>query len=165
MKLNNKTSQVFDTCEIWRLEEVKIKWILDLYSLNLNQMKSFFRISLCLFLAFNLTGCADQNLFKETRETGKTALAEEAMVVTAHPEATKVGYEILKDGGNAIDATVGVHFALAVVYPAAGNLGGGGFMVYRENNGEAHTLDFREMAPSAAHEDMYLDEEGMVIRM
>lgn len=126
-------------------------------------MKNLFRTVFCLFLVFNLSGCADQKLFKETRKSGKTALAEEGMVVTAHREASRVGYEILKDGGNAIDAMVGVHFALAVVYPAAGNLGGGGFLVYREQGGEVHSLDFREMAPSAAHEDMYLDEEGMVI--
>ncbi|MBR9855806.1 MAG: gamma-glutamyltransferase [Algicola sp.] len=85
------------------------------------------------------------------------------MVVSAHPEATKVGYEILKNGGNAIDAMVGVHFALAVVYPSAGNLGGGGFMMYRENNGNIFSLDFREKAPQNAYEKMYLDEEGNVI--
>ena len=126
-------------------------------------MKNIFRIALCCFLALNLTGCADFKLFEETRESGKTALAEDGMVVSAHREASRVGYEILKDGGNAVDAMVGVHFALAVVYPAAGNLGGRGFMVYREDEGAVHTLDFREMAPGAAHEDMYLDEKGMVI--
>lgn len=126
-------------------------------------MKNILRITLCCFLSLSLNGCADFKLFEETRESGKTALAEEGMVVSAHREASRVGYEILKDGGNAIDAMVGVHFALAVVYPAAGNLGGGGFLVYREDEGEVHTLDFREMAPGAAHEDMYLDEEGMVI--
>ena len=126
-------------------------------------MKNILRIALCCFLSISLSGCADFKFFEETRESGKTALAEEGMVVTAHREASRVGYEILKDGGNAVDAMVGVHFALAVVYPAAGNLGGGGFMVYREKEGAVHTLDFREMAPGAAHEDMYLDEEGMVI--
>lgn len=110
-----------------------------------------------------MTGCADFNLFKESATTGKTAIAKEGMVVTAHPEASRVGYEILNDGGNAIDAMVGVHFALAVVYPSAGNIGGGGFLMYRENTGEVSSLDFREMAPGAAHEDMYLDEEGNVI--
>lgn len=88
---------------------------------------------------------------------------EHAAVVSAHPLATEVGVQILKDGGNAIDAMVGVHFALAVVYPAAGNLGGGGFMVSRDNNGEVHTIDFREKAPGLADRDMYLDEEGEVI--
>lgn len=85
---------------------------------------------------------------------------ENAAVVTAHPEASRVGLEILKKGGNAVDAAVAVKFALAVVYPNAGNIGGGGFMVYRGNNGEYSALDFRETAPGAAHRDMYLDEKG-----
>ncbi|MBK9247728.1 MAG: gamma-glutamyltransferase [Ignavibacteria bacterium] len=82
------------------------------------------------------------------------------MVVTAHPIATKIGVDILKSGGNAIDAAVAVHFALAVVYPNAGNLGGGGFMVLRLKNGETNTLDFREMAPENASRTMYLDSYG-----
>lgn len=94
---------------------------------------------------------------------GKTAYGNEAMVVTAHPEATKVGLEVLAKGGNAIDAMVAVHFALAVVYPSAGNIGGGGFMVLRDSSGAAFTLDFREKAPLAAYEDMYLDEDGEVV--
>lgn len=94
-------------------------------------------------------------------ETGP--IGESAMVSSAHPEATKVGVEILKNGGNAYDAAVAVQFALAVVYPQAGNIGGGGFAVIREENGELASLDFREMAPSAAHRDMYLDEVGDVI--
>lgn len=81
-------------------------------------------------------------------------------VVTAHPEASKVGVEILKQGGNAVDAAVAVKFALAVVYPNAGNLGGGGFMVYRGQDGEIAALDFREKAPGLAHRDMYLDDQG-----
>src|SRR5690606_2575437 len=85
---------------------------------------------------------------------------ENAAVVTAHAEASRVGLEILKKGGNAVDAAVAVKFALAVVYPNAGNIGGGGFMVYRGNNGEYSALDFRETAPGAAHRDMYLDEKG-----
>src|SRR5690606_22649617 len=92
-----------------------------------------------------------------------TAFGKEAMVVTAHPEATKVGVDILARGGNAVDAMVAVHFALAVVYPAAGNIGGGGFMVLRGTLGRAYTLDFREKAPLAAHKDMYLDGQGEVI--
>lgn len=96
-------------------------------------------------------------------EFGKTAYGSKAMVVTAHPEATKVGLDILARGGNAIDAMVAVHFALAVVYPSAGNIGGGGFMVMRDNTGEAYTLDFREKAPLSAYEAMYLDEEGEVV--
>jgi gamma-glutamyltranspeptidase/glutathione hydrolase len=82
------------------------------------------------------------------------------MVVSAHPEASKVGVEILKKGGNAVDAAVAVQFALAVVYPNAGNIGGGGFMVYRSAKGEINSLDFREKAPGKASRDMYLDAAG-----
>ena len=97
-----------------------------------------------------------------TIENRKGVLADSAMVVSAHPLASKVGAEILKKGGNAIDAAVAVHFALAVVYPSAGNIGGGGFMVYRSHDGEYHTLDYREMAPASASRDMYLDNNGNV---
>lgn len=121
------------------------------------------RIITYLFLSVCIIGCADRDIQIETSTSGKTAISNEAMVVAAHPEASRVGYEILKRGGNSIDAMVGVHFALAVVYPSAGNIGGGGFLMYREKAGEVYTLDFREMAPSAAHEDMYLDNQGKVI--
>ncbi len=87
-------------------------------------------------------------------------LAKKAMVVTAHPEATDVGIRILQKGGNAVDAAVAVQFALAVVYPNAGNIGGGGFMVYRNVRGETATLDFREKAPLKATRNMYLDTAG-----
>lgn len=121
------------------------------------------KLLISLFISVTIIGCGEFKLFEETATSGKTAIAEKAMVVSAHPEASKVGYDILRKGGNAIDAMVGVHFALAVVYPAAGNLGGGGFLIYRENSGEVYSLDFREKAPMKAHEDMYLDNEGNVI--
>ena len=79
------------------------------------------------------------------------------MVVSASDLATKVGIEILKKGGNAIDAAVGVGFALAVTFPAAGNIGGGGFLVFVRNDGFATTIDYREKAPASAHRNMYLD--------
>ncbi len=82
------------------------------------------------------------------------------MVTSASDLATKVGVEILQQGGNAIDAAVAVGFALAVTYPAAGNLGGGGFIVFWRNDGFTTTIDFREKAPSKAHRDMYLDSSG-----
>lgn len=82
------------------------------------------------------------------------------MVVSANRIASEVGVEILKKGGNAVDAAVAVQFALAVVYPNAGNIGGGGFMVYRSAKGETNTLDFREKAPYSAGRDMYLDAKG-----
>jgi gamma-glutamyltranspeptidase / glutathione hydrolase len=90
----------------------------------------------------------------------KGLVDDSAMVASAHPVATQIGIDILRKGGNAVDAAIAVQFALAVVYPVAGNLGGGGFMVYRKSNGETATLDYREMAPSAATRDMYLDEKG-----
>ncbi|MCX2479017.1 gamma-glutamyltransferase [Pedobacter sp. MC2016-15] len=83
-----------------------------------------------------------------------------AAVVSAHPEASKVGVAIMKGGGNAVDAAIAVQFALAVVYPNAGNIGGGGFLVYRGKNGDADALDYREAAPGKASRDMYLDEKG-----
>ena len=85
------------------------------------------------------------------------------VVVSAHPEASKVGVEILKQGGNAIDASIAVQFALAVVYPNAGNIGGGGFLVYRDNKGNVDALDYREKAPLAAKEDMYWGKDGNAI--
>ena len=87
-------------------------------------------------------------------------LADTAMVVCAHPEAAEVGIHILKEGGNAIDAAIAVQFALAVVYPNAGNLGGGGFMLLRMNSGEVNALDFREKAPSASTKDMFIDTKS-----
>lgn len=86
------------------------------------------------------------------------------VVVTAHPEASKVGVEILKKGGNAIDASIAVQFALAVVYPNAGNIGGGGFLVYRDAKGKTDALDYREKAPLKASEDMYWDKDGNAIK-
>src|SRR5437773_12250488 len=83
-----------------------------------------------------------------------------AMVVSGHPLASHVGIEILKQGGNAVDAAVAVGFALAVVLPEAGNLGGGGFIVYRDTTGRVRALDYREMAPGRATRDMYIDSTG-----
>lgn len=91
-------------------------------------------------------------------------VAKNGMIASAHPEASNVGVEILKKGGNAIDAAIATHFALVVVHPFAGNLGGGGFAVIRTKDGKAYSLDFREKAPLAADRDMYLDENGDVIK-
>ena len=82
------------------------------------------------------------------------------MVSSAHPMASAVGVSVMQDGGNAIDAAIAVHFALAVVYPQAGNIGGGGFAVIRMHDGSSSALDFRETAPSLATKRMYLDENG-----
>lgn len=93
----------------------------------------------------------------------RVTMAEKAGVSSAYPDATKIGLDILKKGGNAVDAAIATQFALAVCYPVAGNIGGGGFMVVRLADGTTDALDFREMAPALAHKDMYLDEEGNVI--
>lgn len=90
----------------------------------------------------------------------KKTIAENGAVVSAHPLASQVGVHILKQGGNAVDAAIATQLALAVVYPNAGNLGGGGFMVARLLNGELLALDYREKAPAAAHRDMYIDPDG-----
>ena len=90
----------------------------------------------------------------------KKVIAENGAVVSAHPLASKVGIEILKQGGNAVDAAIAVQMALAVVYPGAGNLGGGGFMIAYLANGQPIAIDYRETAPGMAHRDMYLDSSG-----
>lgn len=93
-------------------------------------------------------------------QIGLTNEAQHAMVVSASKLASNAGLEILKKGGNAIDAAVATHMALAVTFPQAGNIGGGGFMIYKESGKEAVALDFREKAPAAASRNMYLDANG-----
>ena len=90
-------------------------------------------------------------------------IADSGMVVSAHPLASEVGVRILRNGGNAVDAAIATQFALAVVHPAAGNLGGGGFMVYREHAGSVATLDYRESAPAAAFTEMFLSADAEVV--
>lgn len=111
-----------------------------------------------LLMIIGLASCKQAPI--PTVKSNLGEVAENAMVVSAHPLASQVGVEILKKGGNAIDAAVAVQFALAVVYPVAGNIGGGGFMIVRQANGETYSLDFREKAPVGAGRDMYLDENG-----
>jgi len=116
------------------------------------------RISLYFYLlAILLHACS------RPQTVSRGPVAANGMVVSAHPEASKAGLDILKAGGNAVDAAIAVQFALAVVLPAAGNIGGGGFMVLRQSNGELNSLDYREIAPASAGRDMYLDAQGNVI--
>ncbi|MGA3197534.1 MAG: gamma-glutamyltransferase, partial [Terriglobales bacterium] len=89
--------------------------------------------------------------------------APHAIVASVHELASRAGAEVMQAGGNAIDAAVATGFALAVVHPQAGNLGGGGFLLLRTATGETHFVDFREKAPAAATENMYLDSHGNVI--
>ena len=89
--------------------------------------------------------------------------APHAIVVSVHELASRAGVEVMRAGGNAIDAAVATGFALAVVHPQAGNLGGGGFMLIRMSDGRVHFIDYREKAPAAATANMYLDAQGNVI--
>ena len=91
------------------------------------------------------------------------AVGYNGVVVSSKQQASQIGIDILKKGGNAIDASIAVGFALSVVHSAAGNIGGGGFFVYHDKDGSSGSLDFREMAPGNAYKDMYLDENGDVI--
>lgn len=97
------------------------------------------------------------------KENVSGLIADSAMVVSAHPLASRAGTYILRKGGNAIDAAIATQFALAVVYPSAGNLGGGGFMIVRKNDSSIDALDYRERAPSGALTSMYLDSAGNVV--
>ena len=96
-------------------------------------------------------------------DTTRPATAPLAMVAAGHPEATRVGLDVLRDGGNAVDAAVAIGFALAVVLPDAGNVGGGGFLVLREPDGTSTSWDFRETAPARATRDMFLDPSGQPV--
>jgi gamma-glutamyltranspeptidase/glutathione hydrolase len=122
--------------------------------------KYLFILSLLLFI-----GCKDTPVkISEDKPVSEIGLiTDQAMVVSARAEASKIASDIMKQGGNAFDAMVATEMSLAVAYPFAGSLGGGGFMVYRKANGEIGSLDFREKAPMAASKDMYLDEDGNAI--
>jgi gamma-glutamyltranspeptidase / glutathione hydrolase len=110
-------------------------------------------------LAFAILGCKSNE--KTVEPTG--LVTAKAMVVAAREEASQIGVEIMKKGGNAFDAMVATELALAVSHPQAGNIGGGGFMVFRKANGETGAIDYREKAPLAATKDMFLDDKGNVI--
>lgn len=112
-------------------------------------------LTLSLISVSLVWGCVGGQIGKRNSEEYRNG-----MVVSASAIASQVGVDILKKGGNAVDAAVAVQFALAVVYPNAGNIGGGGFMIYRSAKGEANTLDFREKAAGSASRDMYLDAAG-----
>ena len=110
-----------------------------------------------LLFAVTLVACSTK---QKERVIG--LIADSAMVVSAHPLASKIGVAIMHKGGNAIDAAIATQFALAVVYPGAGNIGGGGFMVVRKPDHSLDALDYREKAPAAANSNMYLGETGEI---
>lgn len=117
---------------------------------------------LLLFLLFLVTpyACRQTNT---AYDSTKSTTTQNAMVVAPHPLSADIGVEILRKGGNAVDAAIAVQFAIAVCYPRAGNIGGGGFMLIRTKNGELAALDYREKAPQKAHRDMYLDSLANVV--
>ncbi len=119
-------------------------------------------ILLIICIAFIAQSCKQEDkgtLYK----LDKSAKSNKGIVVSSHPLASEIGLEILKKGGNAADAAIAVQLALAVVYPRAGNIGGGGFLVHRDMNGKVLTLDYREKASYKAHKDMFLDSLGQLI--
>ena len=117
-----------------------------------------------IILILVTSNCQTEDGNSRGKTISRGVITDNAMVVSAHPLASAVGVEILKKGGNAMDAAIAVQFALSVVYPAAGNIGGGGFMVVRKNDGSIYSLDFREKAPLKSSRDMYLDSTGQVIK-
>jgi gamma-glutamyltranspeptidase/glutathione hydrolase len=111
-------------------------------------------------VAFTFFSCANKEVLPSALQG---EIADHAMIVSARDEASKIGLEIIRSGGNEFDAMMATEMALAVSYPFAGNLGGGGFMIYRMADGSTGSIDYREKAPAAASRDMYLDENGVVI--
>ncbi|MBA4322619.1 MAG: gamma-glutamyltransferase, partial [Odoribacter sp.] len=130
----------------------------------INNAFNMFKFLLLLMTVILFSGC---NVSSDKKKSdiieGQGIIAKNGMVVSAHPESSRIGVYILKKGGNAVDAAVATELALAVCYPEAGNIGGGGFMVIRMNDGRADAIDYREKASLNASHDMYLDKSGNVI--
>lgn len=120
------------------------------------------KISLLLITGILLM-CCKKKTIQNMKEKNRGFIAENAMVVSAREEASKIGLDIMKQGGNAFDAMIATDLALLVSYPVAGNIGGGGFMVFRMADGTSGALDYREMAPISATKNMYLNKEGKVM--
>ncbi|MDY7395065.1 gamma-glutamyltransferase [Aureibaculum sp. 2210JD6-5] len=127
------------------------------------------KLLILLFVGLLIVNCKKSepktSTSKTQAKTEKTYgfIADSAMVVSAREEASKIGIAVMKQGGNAFDAMVATDLALLVSFPFAGNIGGGGFMVYRLNDGKTGSIDYREKAPLAATKDMYLDKNGNII--
>lgn len=125
------------------------------------------KANIILFALLAFFSCKSESNSQSDIEKSTTIPVEgtSAMVVSAHPNATKIGLDILKKGGNAFDAMLAVELALAVTYPSAGNIAGGGFMVYRLADGEVGALDYREKAPLMSTRDMFLDKDGNPLKL
>ena len=143
------------------LKSHEIKFSLGIYASYTNLCSLLLMV---FFSSFLLNSCSSKSDIESCagseRNYEKYAIYNTAAVATAHPIATRVGVEVLNNGGNAVDAAIAIQFALAVCYPIAGNIGGGGFMIFRSNEGDVDALDFRERAPMSSHRDMYLDQDG-----
>src|SRR5438477_10750141 len=133
--------------------------------------KSFSRIRLLLTLALLASFCGSHLSYQKLLSIPPVAAASRepvrarhGIVASTNEVASRVGVDIMKRGGNAVDAAIAVAFALAVTHPAAGNLGGGGFMMIRLKDGRTTAIDYREMAPAAATRNIYLDKNGNVIK-
>ncbi len=121
------------------------------------------RLTIIILFAFIFLFSCNNESLKDKGSLGPSVLGKEAAIVSPHPISTAIGLEILRQGGNAVEASIAVQYAMAVVYPRAGNIGGGGFAVI-SNNGNNRALDYREKAPLASTRDMYLDRNGDVIK-
>jgi gamma-glutamyltranspeptidase/glutathione hydrolase len=122
---------------------------------------SFFLSTYIQTFAYPIIGNAESVAARAVRAPVR---GRHAMVASQHELASQIGIDILKKGGNAVDAAIAVGLALAVVYPEAGNIGGGGFMLYRRSDGQAFAIDYREMAPSGAGRDVFVDKDGNLIK-
>src|SRR4030095_3341739 len=120
----------------------------------------FIALTLNVFLVASSMSVFAPNAIAAAREPVR---ARHGIVASTNEVASSVGVDVMKRGGNAVDAAIAVAFALQVTHPAAGNLGGGGFMMIRLKDGRTTAIDYREMAPAAAHRDVYLDKNGNVI--
>lgn len=103
--------------------------------------------------------------YTDIRVVKEVKVKNKGVVVSAHPLASEAGTLVMNEGGNAFDASIATQYALAVVYPQAGNIGGGGFMVATTADGKKLSLDYRETAPAKAHKDMYIDKKEMPIQI
>ena len=147
-------------CNTKKHKEISILKLVHKAFKLVNMMNKTIGIAFGLMI---LTGCSvksgnNKNRFIE----GQNITADSGMVVSAHPQSSRIGASILQKGGNAVDAAVATEFALAVCYPEAGNIGGGGFMLIRTSDGKTDVIDYREKAPKDAKRDMYLDKSGNV---